>query len=1359
MTHVARRIEITRPDGNKEILPEEDFAALGAPLVLLGEPGAGKSDTADFFSERHGHSKFSADVLATEAPALGLEANIPVIDGLDETLGNGQESPLLSILKRLKQANVHTFIITCRAADWADVQNERMVRNWFGQTPTVGRLQPLNDDEIVAMVDAFGTHEAGGRAFLEEARTRNALDLARNPQALDLLLSAIRDQGWPATKTDLYQNACENFAREENEIHRSLHAERPATEIILSTAGFLYAQLLLSGKRGVNIDGQDSEFHIRLAELASDTVSADLISAAVSSLLFKASDVGTVEPYHRTIAEYLAAKWLVTQLRSGTLSFRRLETLLYKNGHVPRSLRGLHAWLATLHPSATSRFVPCDPYGCFRYGDIEQFTVEQTRQLIEQLQNLASIDPYFRSEDWDGQVGNGLARPELRDDIVDLIRNPDVPYNLSTVILESLKGTELATDIKDDLRSVVLATSMPYVSRNRALEALQFASPDEDWVQLTQALIRDDEHSSARLAVEITMDNCQLFTGEQIAEITNIYDAVNEQRSVNMSIGIAYRLLPNMSQEQKAAALSVFAENLPEERHNRSSYVRKIEERLFDTLKSYLGQGGEVSGEQLWSWLERVTRYQYRSRDWQTFTVQYFSERVELRREVQSHALANATPEDGRIINLFLSDMGEGLILQESDLVYHLERLVEHDDQVDNFVERWRAFAEWIFGRNGLVGEAEAVARRQAQNRHELQAIIDEITSRPPPSWEREHEAQKQEWAREKQRQNRDRFQSFSNIRDQVREGRHAPALFDIATAYLALFSGYSENDEPIARIEQLVGQENLEASLAGLVAACHRDDLPTPRAIAELSANENKQYFLSRVAMVGCALARLSGENLRTLPRETLLTALAATEWGLYSDEKRMLGGLETALTDILFENEADYEQFVRDTIEPLLFAGKDHVSGLHQLFESSEHADLAGRLALEWLASSGEMSAQALRKVLYAALVRADGGAFSELIAEKLQADNWPSEAHRNAWHISAFLADFERFASDVSGFMLENDERLNDLRFMMTEGNGSQNEPLTVAQLAFVIEHFAARFSVVEPPSGGWSSGDAYELARFIDACISNLGNKPTQQAQDQLERLVGEVDLANHADHARHVLAEHKRSLAEADWSQHTFADVRHVLLSGQPQTLEDLQALVMDELQELQERLQNGSFNAVRPFWNGDTPYRENPCRDLIARELEPHLIRYGVRVHAEGTMQSDTRCDLLCTIGNMDLPIEIKGQWHDCVWTAACEQLENYSEHYRANGFGIYMVLWLGNVPGDNPPGIREFGRLENANAMLEAIPERSPRPISPKTGLFVLDVSKSEADLEREGRQAKKVKMAKKPAKPKRTRRRPKSV
>ena len=58
-------------------------------------------------------------------------------------------------------------------------------------------------------------------------------------------------------------------------------------------------------------------------------------------------------------------------------------------------------------------------------------------------------------------------------------------------------------------------------------------------------------------------------------------------------------------------------------------------------------------------------------------------------------------------------------------------------------------------------------------------------------------------------------------------------------------------------------------------------------------------------------------------------------------------------------------------------------------------------------------------------------------------------------------------------------------------------------------------------------------------------------------------------------------------------------------------------------------------------------------------------------------MPDANRCDLLSTIRNTDLPIEIKGQWHSNVWDAACDQLEdNYARNYRSEGRGIYLVLW-----------------------------------------------------------------------------------
>ena len=51
-------------------------------------------------------------------------------------------SRLVAILKRLKDLGVRSFAVTCRATDWASVQNERTIETWFTERLVVGLFQP-----------------------------------------------------------------------------------------------------------------------------------------------------------------------------------------------------------------------------------------------------------------------------------------------------------------------------------------------------------------------------------------------------------------------------------------------------------------------------------------------------------------------------------------------------------------------------------------------------------------------------------------------------------------------------------------------------------------------------------------------------------------------------------------------------------------------------------------------------------------------------------------------------------------------------------------------------------------------------------------------------------------------------------------------------------------------------------------------------------------------------------------------------------------------------------------------------------------------------------------------------------------
>jgi hypothetical protein len=70
----------------------------------------------------------------------------------------------------------------------------------------------------------------------------------------------------------------------------------------------------------------------------------------------------------------------------------------------------------------------------------------------------------------------------------------------------------------------------------------------------------------------------------------------------------------------------------------------------------------------------------------------------------------------------------------------------------------------------------------------------------------------------------------------------------------------------------------------------------------------------------------------------------------------------------------------------------------------------------------------------------------------------------------------------------------------------------------------------------------------------------------------------------------------------------------------------------------------------------------------------------------------------------MRLPVEIKGQWHADVWTAADSQLDRlYTADYAAERRGIYLVLWFGRqVPKSKLP--RSSGRGKRAPTSPEEL-------------------------------------------------------
>jgi hypothetical protein len=182
------------------------------------------------------------------------------------------------------------------------------------------------------------------------------------------------------------------------------------------------------------------------------------------------------------------------------------------------------------------------------------------------------------------------------------------------------------------------------------------------------------------------------------------------------------------------------------------------------------------------------------------------------------------------------------------------------------------------------------------------------------------------------------------------------------------------------------------------------------------------------------------------------------------------------------------------------------------------------------------------------------------------------------------------------------------------------------------------------------------------------------------------LVSHQGAAPYVEQIRHIRSQQLRLKRDAEFRVPTFEQVKQVLRNALPSGIDDLRAMILDRLEIVQNYVRNGDTAAWEQFWDRERPKDENTCRDRLIDLLRPRLPS-EVAFLPETLMPDQTRADIVAIFNGTGVPIEIKGQWHKDVWRAASVQLiEKYARDWRAEGRGVYLVLWFGDVRGKNIP-------------------------------------------------------------------------
>ncbi|MDO9113164.1 MAG: hypothetical protein Q7U63_05135 [Polaromonas sp.] len=1339
---IERRVRVRQADGVLSVpTPISHFSAVHA-WVLIGNPGAGKTDA---FKERSaaegGYYTIARDFVDLERP----EDQHPLlfIDGLDEiAAGNAMGFTALGqIRSKLQKLGTPMFRISCREADWRGNTDSDALQRLVGEKSFLElHLEPLNRREVEALVAYWRPSNTQSAAdFIEEAKKHDLDALLDNPQTLSMLVKAT-EGGWPKTKTQTYQMACAKLVQEHNDQWRAVMREAayPDDEL-LQAAAYLCAHTLLSGSSGIALQrsGEEKKDVLALPELPARESAPDiaLCRAALHTRLFKGTGDGELAPVHRTVAEYLAAQYLAKRINEGLPSKRVLALMLGEDSGVVPELRGLHAWLAaTATGNLRTELIERDPLGVILYGDVRSFMRSEKLAVLDALSNEAKTYTYFRTQSWDSQSFGALATADMEEDFRRLLRSADrSPAHLALVdcVLDAMAHGQAMPGLTAELEQLVRDVSYWAGSRTEALRILiAFERAEGQW-PLAKKLLQDISTNNVQDPEDELLGTLlsALYPGQIPA--SELWTYLRQPKSG--SLFGSYRRFWHELAEQDTPIEEIVA--LLDARVS-SGYQLSDEEDKMESARiigALLVRGVTEHGQELD--IAHLTRWLSLGLGKHHYGLLEPEHKESLKNWLKDHpAQYRALFEYG------LSEIEEDEKSSWRGLWRVQQQLYEAPEPLD--ADRWYLSlamrAEHIELRQQLVLEAFRLTERKAGPNAAIALLekwridhpadvpwIDAFLQRPYPPEESDQEridSRVKRVARTQERE-RQKLEFFESKLPGFADGKaDLGALVEIGNAYLNS-SHRSHEKNPEARLREFLNQNQqwVELALHGLRQCLFRADLPTADAIVELN-NEGRRYNLATPCLAAMQLHWTeSPAAALALPDSVLETAVAFRLIHNYDATPDWFKSLVTTRPAIL-------ARVMGPLISAQIAAKKEHAGGLYALAHDADYAQIAKLIVPALLksfpAKAHQKQLQSLRLLIVSLMTSLDNTVQLEIIADRLA--NKPGDvAQRVYWYTAGLQLAPGIYLPTAAPYVTQTQARISHLIDLVHEQRERDHARITqpVVALKFLIETLGPRCTPGWPNQSGWVS-PAMELGRYVDGLITLLAGNPEDVAKLALADLLLRKDLQAWNDSLRRAMFDQRLTRRNALFQPASVKRVSDTLANLTPANAADLCALTLDHLQQLAHEIRNGNTNDYRQYWAGDTPRLEDECRDQLLSDLKLRLDPLRINAEPEGRYADEKRADIKVSAQGYNIPIEIKRETHKKeLWKAIEHQLiAKYTRELASDGYGIYLVFWFG---GTQQPVAGDGGtKPKTALELQERLQKTVPLGYQHKITVLVIDCS-----------------------------------
>jgi hypothetical protein len=1327
---------------NANLYTEEELLASSNYVVVLAEPGGGKTELMGSLARQLG----TEVVTASKFAHVRVKAfNTPlVIDAFDE-LSKVDNSGINKLLGKAEEANPTHVYLSSRSSEW-DNAATCAFQDFFGHSPLVVRLCEFTVSEQTKIFD----HHLPGEdftAFQTEVTRFNLEALLPNPQFLILFADAFIESGRHfIDKRSIFAQAVERLAKEANPSVASIESPLSTVRKVDITSE-VFSKLLLAGAEGIcTMEATENRMYPLLASLLDSDTGTNCILA---TRLFKPSDsVDQHRPVHKIVAEYCSAKYLTKRITdpADPLTLPKCLPIIAPNSTVRDDLRGLLGWMAALgNKPIQESVIELDPYAVLANGDPSQLENSSKSLLISRLKRNELQDPYFRRGDfWRRFSVAGFFTQDVIDEIKPLLTSGSDGH-LRDLFLELLRDSPAIEHLRDELSQLILTPTESEHTRRLATRCLLDIGRSNYRFDLN-VLISEASNASLSIAAEIiesvgpeTLERAYLaqflrvcstlYPSHRERQMTAIGDRYFLKMFINrLDLSTIEWLLDDLTKD--IACICGKESYACDCRNGISKIVGSMLDRYFESATP------PFNPLRIWRWVGNLNFHEQKGTD-QSKAVQMLHNDRALRQGIISHVFRNLVALD-EIRKTWLEKFDfhshSGLNFRADDYRYIVDLAFE-----TNNLQLWINF----------MPSHRFYHAADQQGPHELRRHMREHALEKPHfmrEWVKKNRIAKQQFERDnylraerfskrkrrhRRKQAKIRRANIEFIQDNRRLiecGRNWNCLVHFAQLTLM-----SPGD-----IESRVGDEELVRCALRNCLDFIAPKVPDLLGLAELACDQ-KRLQSEDILYASCLeimsfKGNLEGIDLRLLKA---LRTNCSVAYNAVSNEQ--LRALVTEVDRLIFADGISAERFLRQYLEPQLAQPGCNCHKL-ELLSEDVFSHLRASLSIEWLKRFLGLSLSSLDRLFQIAVQYGNRDDLKKVILSHCEAfvSDWPYlteckdiEQKRSFWFIRAYC-----FLGDVpeacwSWLQIDKDTLLllSDFYGQLTCGRYAYWPKLGSSKVEDILNAFIGRWPKVALPASWDNDSPKEERAyRFLSEVIWSTDSGEPDDVIPILERLLADSHFDDLHNIIKTIHASQVRKKALRSFEPPSPRDIVNLLDHGAVVTVEGLRQLVVQELQRFQNNIHGGEFNSANRFYENGKRLGEVRSTEIIAERLNLRLEPQGISVNVEHQLKDANRSDFTASkmITGMRrlLVAEVKGQWHEKLYTAAAAQLhERYSIHPDAEQQGIYIAIWFGS--GEKVAGLKRHS-IASAQELKISIEERMPEELRGLIDVFVLDVSKS---------------------------------